>query len=110
MYKLNTLEFLFSKQSLNNEMIHLYTCNDKSNYISLSSTLAQSTTCFILLFCVCVQDKHILSHNNPCFQSNTAITNFLVLLTCEIRFRDVIDRAERTCLHQDVILHKKSET
>ena len=33
-----------------------------------------------------------LSHNNPCFQSNIAITNFLVLHTCQIRFNDVIGR------------------
>ena len=33
-----------------------------------------------------------LSHNNPSFQCNIAITNFLVLHTCEIRFRDIIDR------------------
>ena len=32
----------------------------------------------------------ILSHNNPCFQCNMAITNFLVSDTCEIRFDDVI--------------------
>ena len=32
----------------------------------------------------------ILSHNNPCFQCNIAITNFLVCNTCEIRFHDVI--------------------
>ena len=34
--------------------------------------------------------NEILSHNNPCFQCNTAITNFLVSNTCEIRFHDVI--------------------
>ena len=34
----------------------------------------------------------LLSHNNPCFQCNIAITNFLVLHTCEIRFHDVINR------------------
>ena len=33
-----------------------------------------------------------LSHNNRCFLFNIAITNFLVLHTCEIRFHDVIDR------------------
>ena len=31
-----------------------------------------------------------LSHNNPCFQCNIAITNFLVSNTLEIRFHDVI--------------------
>ena len=31
-----------------------------------------------------------LFHNNPCFQCNKAITNFLVFNTCEIRFHDVI--------------------
>ena len=34
-----------------------------------------------------------LSHNNPCFQCNTAITNFLVSHTCEIRFHDVIGQS-----------------
>ena len=32
----------------------------------------------------------ILSHNNPCFQCNIAITIFLVSHTFEIRFNDVI--------------------
>ena len=36
-----------------------------------------------------------LSHNNPCFQSNMAITNFLVSNTCELRFYDVIDSIVR---------------
>ena len=34
----------------------------------------------------------ILSHNNPCFPCKIAITNFLILYTCEIRFYDIIDR------------------
>ena len=34
-----------------------------------------------------------LSHNSSCFKCNTAITNFLVLHTCEIRFHDVIDQS-----------------
>ena len=34
-----------------------------------------------------------LSHNNPCFQCNTAITNFLISNTCEIRFLDVIGQS-----------------
>ena len=37
-----------------------------------------------------------LSHNNPCFPCNIAITNFLILHMCEIRFYDVIDRAVHT--------------
>ena len=37
-----------------------------------------------------------LSHNNPCFPSNIAITNFLVLHTFEIRFHDVIDHTVHT--------------
>ena len=37
-----------------------------------------------------------LSHNNPCFPCNIAITNFLILYTCEIRFYDVIDRTVHT--------------
>ena len=34
-----------------------------------------------------------LSHNNPCFQCNTAITNFLIFHTCEIRFDNVIGQS-----------------
>ena len=34
-----------------------------------------------------------LSHNKPCFQYNIAITNFLVLHTCEIRLNDVISQS-----------------
>ena len=30
-----------------------------------------------------------LSRNNPCFQCNIAVTNFLISNTCEIRFYDV---------------------
>ena len=44
----------------------------------------------------------VLSHNNPCFPCNIAITNFLILYTCEIRFYDVIDRTVHTftsCRH-----------
>ena len=38
------------------------------------------------------RDKY-LSHNNPCFQCNTAITNFLVSNTCEIRFHEFIGQS-----------------
>ena len=37
----------------------------------------------------------ILSHDNPCFLCNIAVTNFLVSNTCEIRFRDAIDHTVR---------------
>ena len=37
-----------------------------------------------------VEKNCLLSHNNPCFQCNLAITNFLVSHTCRIRFHDVI--------------------
>ena len=30
-----------------------------------------------------------LSHNNPCFQCNTAVMNFLISNTSEIRFHDI---------------------
>ena len=36
---------------------------------------------------------NFLSHNNPCFQCNISITNFLVLRTCEIRFHGVIGQS-----------------
>ena len=35
----------------------------------------------------------VLSDNNTCFSCNIAITNFLVLNTCEIRFHDFIDHS-----------------
>ena len=34
----------------------------------------------------------VLSHNNPCFPCNIAITDCLVLRMCEIRYHDVMDR------------------
>ena len=40
--------------------------------------------------------NNYLSHNNPCFPCNIAITNFLILYTCEVRFYDVIDRTVHT--------------
>ena len=53
-----------------------------------------------------VYPKTSLSHNNPCFQCDIAITNFLVLHTCEIRFHDVIGRS----VHVYVFLRKNSKT
>ena len=44
------------------------------------------------------------SHNNPCFQCNIAITNFLALHTCEIRFHDVIGK----CTVHDYIFLRKN--
>ena len=35
----------------------------------------------------------ILSDNDPCFQCNIAITNFLVSHMCKIRFNDVIGQS-----------------
>ena len=40
-----------------------------------------------------ISGTFFLSHNNTGFQYNIAITNFLVLHMCEIRFHDVIDCA-----------------
>ena len=40
-----------------------------------------------------ILQKFSLSHNNPYFPCNIAITNFLVLHTCEIRFHDVIGQS-----------------
>ena len=34
-----------------------------------------------------------LSHNNPCFQRDKAITNILALHTCEILFNGVIGQS-----------------
>ena len=36
------------------------------------------------------------THNNPCFPCNIAITNFLILYMCEVRFYDVIDLTVHT--------------
>ena len=36
---------------------------------------------------------YILSRDNPCFQFNIAITNFLVSHTCKIGFNDVIGQS-----------------
>ena len=40
--------------------------------------------------CLFIITYLFLSHNNPCFQSKIAITNFLVSHACKIRFNDVI--------------------
>ena len=48
-------------------------------------------TCIILDKSI-VMPTVILSHNNPCFRCNIAITNF-VSHTCEIRFNDVIGQS-----------------
>ena len=42
---------------------------------------------------VSLMTKWILSHNNPCFLCNIAITNFLVSHTCEISFHDLIGQS-----------------
>ena len=49
----------------------------------------------VFLVCMCV--NLFLSHNNPCFSCNVAITNVLVSHTCEISFHDVIDCSN--CTH-----------
>ena len=36
-----------------------------------------------------LSSEKFLSHNNPCFQCNIAITIFFVLHTCEIIFHDI---------------------
>ena len=41
-----------------------------------------------------------LSHNNPCFQCNIAIMNFLVSNTCEIRFHTCISH----CLYVYIMM------
>ena len=48
----------------------------------------------------------ILSHNKPCFQCNTAITNFLVSNTCEIRIQDVIAQSTvPMCSYAKILKH-----
>ena len=47
---------------------------------------------FIYFNLLLVYDDY-LSHNNPCFPFNIAITNFLVSHTCEIKFHDVIGQS-----------------
>ena len=53
-----------------------------------------SRTTMILNYHIHTSER-FLSHNNPCFQwkCNTAITNFLISNTCEIRFHDVIGQS-----------------
>ena len=47
-----------------------------------------------------------LSHNNPFFQCNIAITNFLVSHTCEIRFNDVIGQSTiRMYSYAEILKH-----
>ena len=61
-----------------------------------SCQLAQyaQTKTFCILNLVCVKGQnYTLSHNNPCFQCNTAVTNFLISSTCEIRCHDVIGQS-----------------
>ena len=41
-------------------------------------------------------EQIFVSHNNPCFPCNIAITNFLILYTCKIRFYDIIERTVHT--------------
>ena len=36
---------------------------------------------------------NVLSNNNPCFQYNVAITNFLVSHTCGIKFNHIIGQS-----------------
>ena len=55
-------------------------------FISWWKVTAEKQSCHI----------RILSHYNPCFPCNIAITNFLILYTCEIRTYDVIDRTVHT--------------
>ena len=46
-----------------------------------------------LVGCDAVRQNGFSSLNNPCFQCNIAITNFLVSHTCEKRFHDVIGQS-----------------
>ena len=41
---------------------------------------------------MCYKER-VFSHNNPRFQCNIVITNFLVSHTCEIRFHDVMGQS-----------------
>ena len=53
----------------------------------------------------------LLSHNNPCFPCNIAITNFLVLHRCEVRFHDIIDRTVHNYVYMMTSFYaKKSKT
>ena len=40
-----------------------------------------------------VEPNLFLSHNNPCFQCNIAIINFLVSYMCKIRLNDIIGQS-----------------
>ena len=76
--------------------LHLSDTNDglgrkvvpKKHSCNSSEILAQRRNTILLR-----RNIILLSHNDPCFQCNIAITNFLVSHTCEIRFHDVIFRS-----------------
>ena len=42
--------------------------------------------------CAAITEKYLL-YNNPCFQCNIDITNFLVSHTFEIKFHDIIGQS-----------------
>ena len=63
---------------------------------SFESPLGKNFNYLFLFIMFSTSNIVFLSHNNPCFPCNIAITNFLILYTCEIRFYDVIVRTVRT--------------
>ena len=66
---------------------------DKTVHIGyIAQVLNISHICFYSIWLEMLHNT-FLSHNNPCFQCNIAITIFLVSHTCEIRFNDVIGRS-----------------
>ena len=73
------------------ERVNLFNVLSDDAILSLSSLklLNFAENNFILAKLV----DFFLSHNKPCFQCNTPITNFLFSNTCEIRFHDVIGQS-----------------
>ena len=91
-----------------NHSEHMYTvlsqyselsCTSMLTSLYIPNTHTEPETKIIHIYTITIVLSHkchfaviwdfLLSHNNPCFQCNIAITNFLVSHTCEIRFHDV---------------------
>ena len=67
------------------KFVELLTCENNTNSSNVYKTR-------IYQYPTKLTNKY-LTPNNPCFQCNTAITNFLISNTCEIRFHDVIGQS-----------------
>ena len=89
---LNSLVSVIDKTNLT-----LVDCCDKILFNSSWKTLLSSPKARLITFFKTQDSFNIFfffkSHNIPYFQCYTAITNFLISNTCEIRFHDVIGQS-----------------